>query len=113
MSILAYVLLVVGVPMYVGALAGLATAPIAWSFTDSKKRAVLDVLKIVQGVVAIGAALLLFRLCSVRPALSVLVVSLVWISVYHSILKQPFVSWAMWVIGLVVGWFICSSWLRQ
>ena len=113
MSILAYLFLVVGVPMYVGALAGLLTAPLAWPFPDSKKRAVLNVLKIVQGVVAIGAALLIFRLCSVHPALSVLVVSLVWTTVYHSLFKQPFVSWAMWVIGLVLGWYICFGWLPQ
>jgi hypothetical protein len=63
MSIFAYVVLVLGVPMYIGALTGLATAPLAWLFPDSKKQTVLYILKMVQGVVAIGTALLLFRLC--------------------------------------------------
>jgi hypothetical protein len=83
------------------------------AFSDSKKRAVLDFLKIVQGVVAIGAGILIFRVCLVHPAISVLVISIVWISGYHSLFKQPFVSWMMWIIGLLVGWFICFSWLRQ
>jgi hypothetical protein len=112
MSILAYVLLVVGVPMYVGALAGLATAPLAWSFSDAKKRTVLDALKILQGIVAIGAALLLFRVCAVRPVLAVLVISVIWITLYHYLFKQPLISWVMWVIGLLLGWFVCFSWFR-
>ena len=113
MSFLAYTLLVIGIPMYVGALVGMATAPLAWSFPDSRRRTVLDALKMLQGIVAVGAALLMFRLCSVRATMAVLALLLIWISVYHSLFKQPLVSWLMYVTGILVGWFICFTWLRD
>ena len=107
MSFFAYALLVIGVPMYLGAFAGFATAPLAWVFPDSKKRAALEILKILQGVVAIGAALLLFRMCSVPTSIWVLVLPLIWITIYNWTFNQPFLSWLMFVIGIMSGWFLC------
>jgi hypothetical protein len=107
MSFIAYALLIIGVPMYVGAFAAMATAPLAWPFPDSWRRMVLEVLKTIQGIIAIGAALLLFRFCSVRASIVVLAVSLIWISLYYSLFKQPFVSWLMHAAGILVGWFLC------
>jgi hypothetical protein len=112
MSFIAYALLIIGVPMYLGALAGMATAPLAWLFPDSRKRMVLDVLKILQGIIAIGVALLLFRLCSVRVSIVVLVISLIWISLYYALFKQPLTSFLMHAAGILVGWLLCFPWLR-
>src|SRR6266545_4124904 len=103
----AYAMLVLGVPVYVGAATGFVMAPLAWPFPDSKKRAVLDVLKVAQGIFSIGAALLIFRFLSVPAGISVLLIPLTWISVYYYSFHQPLVPWVMHVTGILVGWFFC------
>jgi hypothetical protein len=110
---LAYALLLVGIPMYLGALAGMLTAPLAWPFSDARRGFVMDLLLGLQGIVSVGVALLIFKILAVPAGISVLIILSAWIAVYLISFSQSPMRWIMHFVGIFTGWFLCFHSLHQ
>ena len=112
-TLLAYSILVIGIPNYVGVISGVIFMPLAWPFPDSQRARVIQFLNFPKGVIAITAALVLFHLMTVPASAAVLYVTLAWISLYYMLLKQPFIGWLSFAAGIVTGWYVFHPWLSR
>lgn len=105
-AFLAYTLLVLGIPMYVGVIASALFMPLAWAFDYPARLSVIQLLNFPKGAISIFVARCMFYLLGVPPHWTILVIALVWISVYYELCKQPRLGWISFASGLVVGWCV-------
>ena len=103
----AYALLVVGIPFFLGMLIGsfvglpvskvLGTRPIF-------QRVHLQLLEVINGFAAAVAGIFLFRFSGLSASLTVPAVIAAWISLYCFISRRQIAQWLSWLAGLTVGW---------
>jgi hypothetical protein len=108
--ILAYALLIIGVPNYVGVIASVIFIPLAWPFPYPARFTVIELLNFPKGIVSILLARFMFHLFGVPEHWAVLAISVAWISWYFTAFRQPKLGWISFVAGLVGGWFIPLPW---
>ncbi len=80
--------------------------PIAWVFPYPLRNTIIQLLNFPKGVVAMLFARFMFYLFVVPTHWAILVISVVWISVYYRLFRQPLVGWTSFVCGLVFGWAV-------
>lgn len=105
-AVLAYALLIVGIPNYLGVIAGVLFMPLAWSFPYPARLSVIQLLNFPKGIISIVLARFIFYLFGLPPHWAILVISAVWISIYYASFKQPRLGWISFLGGLILGWFI-------
>lgn len=105
-AFLAYALLVIGVPNYIGVFAGVVFMPVAWAFPYPARDTVIQLLNFPKGVVSILIARALFYLSGLPAHWAILGISVVWISIYYIVYKQPRLGWISFISGLIAGWLI-------
>ncbi len=74
--------------------------PLAWPFPYPARLSVIQLLNIPKGIISILFARAMFYLLDVPAHLAVLVISIIWISIYYALFKQPKLGWASFVAGL-------------
>jgi len=102
----AYALLVIGLPNYIGVIAGAIFMPLAWPFPYPARLDVIQLLNFPKGIVSILLAGGMFYLFGVPTHWAILAISIIWISIYYISFKQPKLGWGSFIAGLVVGWFL-------
>jgi hypothetical protein len=102
----AYALLVIGLPNYIGVIAGAVFMPLAWPFPYPARLAVIQLLNFPKGIVSILLARVMFYLFGVPAHWAILAISIIWISIYYISFKQPKLGWVSFVAGLLVGWLV-------
>lgn len=107
-TFLAYMLLVIGIPNYLGVISGAAFMPLAWPFSYPTRLSVIQLLNFPKGIISIMCAKWMFHLFMVHLHWSVLVIAATWISIYYVSFRQPILGWISFIAGLVAGWFIPS-----
>jgi hypothetical protein len=105
-QILAYAILIIGLPNWIGLLTGLLVAPVAWAFPHPLRLRVAPLLGVFNGLGTIISALLLFWLFGLTSGLSLPVISAVWISLYFLVYHQSRIEWLSWLVGIMIGWMI-------
>jgi hypothetical protein len=110
-AFLLYAITVIGVPNYVGAIAGGVFMPFAWRFDYPARLAVIQLLNFPKGILAMLVAHGIFRLLGVPTHWMVLAISIAWISIYYASYKQPRLGWISFVTGQVVGWILPAVFL--
>jgi len=104
-AFLAYAILVIGIPNYIGVIAGAVFMPLAWPFSYPARLSVVQLLNFPKGS---------FQFCwhgecsTIRSPghWAILAISVVWISIYYLSFKQPKLGWVSFIAGLVVGWLL-------
>ena len=104
-AFLAYTLLVVGIPNYIGVITGALFMPLAWPFPYPARLSVIQLLNFPKGMLSIILATYMFSLFGLPEHWTILVISAVWISIYYASFKQPRLGWISFLAGLVLGWF--------
>jgi hypothetical protein len=109
-QIIAYALLISGVPSYAGLLiVGLLSTPIVRIFPDPlKDRLVIPFfIQSFNGLASIFSALLLFRLFGLAVGNFVLIISAMWTSLYFFYYRRfQLIRWFSWLAGIMIGWVI-------
>ena len=105
----AYALLVIGLPNYIGVIAGAIFMPLAWPFSYPARLVVIQLLNFPKGVLSMLLARGMFYLFGVPPHWAILAISIIWISFYYVSFRQPKLGWASFIAGLIVGWLVSSS----
>jgi len=105
-QILAYALLLIGVPFYLGLIGGVIFLPLGRIFKDPARLKVVHILKIPVGIITIIIARYMFYLLGVFPNWSVLIISIVWITFYYTAFHQARLGLVSYQIGLIIGWSI-------
>ncbi len=106
-QILAYVLLIVGVPNYIGLIVGgLVRAPLAWAFPLSLRTRVIQFGALFCGFGAIAAAVLLFWLLGVAPGWAIPLICGIWVSTYFVLYDQSRFELFWFLAGIWVGWIV-------
>jgi len=105
-TLFAYTLLVVGIPNYIGVIAGVLFMPMAWPFPYPARLSVIQLLNFPKGIISTVLARFMFYMFGVPSHWAILVISAVWISVYYAAFRQPVLGWISFIAGLAVGWFI-------
>ena len=103
---LAYALLLIGIPFYLGLLGGVIFAPLAWAFNYPARITVVHLFKIPTGIITIIIARYMFYVLGVSSNWSVLIISSIWISLYYSSYQQLKFPLICYLLGLVIGWYI-------
>lgn len=71
-------------------------------------------LQLLEGVASILSALVLFRLFSLIPNLSLPIISAVWITLYFSHYRQSqIIRWLSWLAGITIGWIMFRNLFRN
>jgi hypothetical protein len=106
-QILAYAILIIGFPHYLGLLlGGLLVVPVGRVFPYPLRLKVVPFLSAFNGLIAIFLALMLFRLFGLICGLWVLVISILWISLYFYFYRQSRIEWVSYIAGITAGWVI-------
>jgi hypothetical protein len=105
----AYALLVIGLPNYIGRIAGAIFMPLAWPFNYPARLAVIQLLDFPQGILSMLVARGMFYLFGVPAHWAILAISILWISYYYVSFKQSVLGWTSFIAGLIVGWLVSSS----
>jgi hypothetical protein len=105
-AFLAYALLVIGVPNFIGVIASVIFIPLAWPFPYPARLSVIQLLNLPKGIISILLARGMFHLFGLPGHWAILAISVVWISIYYLSFKQPKLGWVSFIAGLVVGWLI-------
>jgi hypothetical protein len=105
-AFLAYALLVIGVPNYIGVLLGAVLMPLAWPFSLPARLYVIYFLELPKGVISILLARALFYFLHVPAHWAILAISIAWITFYFFSYKQSKIAWLCFTAGLIIGWFI-------
>ena len=111
-EVIAYALLVIGVPLFVGmAVGSILAIPIAWLLRSKTSLGPnsLQYLEAINGFAASLAGALLFRLFGLTPGVSVPGIMMAWVTVYFYAYKQPKLAWVSWLAGLLLGWLAFSK----
>lgn len=113
-AFLAYALLVIGVPLFIGlAIGTVLMVPVA-RLLHSKTRisaANLLYLEIVNGLAASAAGALLFRFFGLTANLLVPLIMSAWITFYFFAYHQPLRAWVSWLAGMFLGWLTIARML--
>ena|ERR1035438_1093094 len=107
-AFIAYALVVIGVPMFVGmAIGGILQIPLARFLHSKSSISVTNLiyLEIINAFVASVAGALLFRLFGLTPGLVVPMIMSAWITFYFFRYHQPLRGWVSWLAGIFIGWF--------
>jgi hypothetical protein len=102
----AYALLVIGLPNYIGVIAGVIFMPLAWAFPYPARLAVIQLLSFPNGIISMLVARGMFYLFDVPTHWAILAISIIWISIYYVSFNQPKLGWASFIVGLIVGWLV-------
>ena len=115
---IAYVLIVLGVPAFVGLIASaVIQLPVAWLTPNSKrtpdksKTFMWQTLEAVSGFVAILVSLYIFKFLSVRTSVAIPLIVGTWIGIYYQRFSQPKWEWFCWLIGIALGWFLLPQYI--
>jgi hypothetical protein len=106
-AFIAYALLVIGVPVFVGmAVGSILTMPIARLLHSKTKISLSNLLylEIVNGFVASVAGAFLFRIYGLTAGIAVPVIMAAWVTFYFFCYRQPKREWVSWLAGLFIGW---------
>lgn len=106
-AIVAYALLVIGIPQIVGViLGGVLTAPIGRLLHSRTNISLtnLQFLETINGVIAALAGAVLFRIFGLNAGATVPVIMAVWVTLYFFSYHQPVRAWISWLAGLLIGW---------
>lgn len=109
---IAYTLLVIGIPVFVGlAVGSILTMPVARLLHSKTKISITNLLylEIVNGFVASLAGALLFRLFGLTAGIAVPAIMATWVTFYFFCYQQPKRAWVSWLAGLFIGWFTLSK----
>jgi hypothetical protein len=110
--VIAYALLIIGIPNYVGLLiGGLIRVPLAWAAPYGARSRVLNVSGVFCGLASIASALLLFWL-EVHAGLAVVALSTAWVSFYFLVYHQSRLEWLCYVGGIVIGWLFLRDYIQ-
>jgi hypothetical protein len=109
----AYGLVVLGVPVFVGLLVGgLAAVLFGVAFlrySPNAQRALLPYMEVFNGFGAAIAGAFLFRLFGLTPSLLVTLIMAGWVSFYFIAYRQPLTSLFSWLAGILVGWLTLAK----
>jgi hypothetical protein len=108
-AIIAYALVVLGVPVLVGLLFGsIVSLPIIMVLRRSTNISMSSFLyfEAFHGFGAMLAAALLFHLFSVQMSIAVLIIMAVWVTLYFLSYGQPRRALFSSLTGMIVGWFV-------
>lgn len=107
-TVIAYALVIVGVPCLVGILLGaLIEFPIIILLRESGKfqLAALSYLEVFSGLGAIISATFMFHLLGATPTIAIPIIITAWMSFYFWAYRQQLQAWCSWLVGIAVGWF--------
>jgi hypothetical protein len=111
-AFIAYTLIAIGVPVFVGLIIGGAlTMPMIW-FLHGKANFRLPnmlYLESVHGFVASVAGAFIFRLFGLTAGFAVPAIIAAWVTFYFFAYNQPKRAWASWLAGLFIGWFTLAK----
>lgn len=111
-AFIAYSLLVIGLPVFVGlAIGSVITIPIIWLLRSKTKINILNFgyLDIVHGFISSLAGALLFRIFGLTAGLAVPIIMAAWQTFYIFRHTQPKRDWLSWIAGLFIGWFTLAK----
>lgn len=110
-TFIAYTLVVIGVPVLVGLLLGsIISLPVTWVLRRNAnvKISTLLYLEVFNGVGAVLAAAILFRLFGMSLNLAVLIIMAIWVTLYFVGYKQPARALVSCLVGMLIAWLIIS-----
>jgi len=111
-AFVAYALVVIGVPVFVGmALGALLVIPLTQLLHTKTSISVANLiyLESINAFVASVAGALLFRLFGLTPGLVVPVIMSAWVTFYFFSYHQPLRGWVSWLAGIFIGWFTLAK----
>ena len=107
-TILAYALIVVGVPCLIGMWVGsIVVIPVSRLLLKSLeiRPTHLLFLEFFNGLVASALGAIIFLIFGLTPGLAIPIIIVAWVTFYFVTYHQPFQSWVGCLAGIVVGWF--------
>lgn len=113
-TVIAYTLLVLGVPLFLGiVLGGMISGPVTRLAPASYKSRVRACSMIFQGIASTILALWMFHLFGLIAGLSIPIIIALWIGMYfkqvREIIDYPAgLAWCSYVIGIAIAW-VCRS----
>ena len=108
-AFIAYALVVVGVPFFIGLLFGsIVSIPISWLLLRNTRISVtsLPYLEVCNGFIAALAGGLLFHLFGLPLGLPILIILAAWITFYFVTYDQSLRALFSWLAGMLVAWFV-------
>ena len=111
-SVIAYALLVVGLPQLVGLLVGsLVSLPFALLIPHHLKFRLVPLLEVFPGSAALAAAVALFYVLAVSVSAAVPIILACWISFYFLAYQQRKIEWVAFSLGIGIAWVVYRLYL--